>query len=314
MPIERALVRDVAKPWGSRTLMPWHGDPHDDIAIGELWFNRADPLAPAPGLLMKLLFTEGPLSIQVHPTDAFARSIGLAHGKTEAWHVLSARPDARIALGLTRRVTPAELRAAVIDGSIETLVDWRPVQAGDTFLVPAGVIHAIGPGLSLVEIQQNSDSTFRMFDHGQGRVLQMENALAVADCGPAPAWPRPRRLNEIRQLLVSCRYFVLERVILPARSKWEIRADQESWLMVLDGAGRIGEMDAEIGQAFLLEGVKAGISVGARGMTALVAYAANSPRDNLLRAVAAAATFDPRQRRQAPSPFGAFTPGGAVRR
>ena len=100
--------------------------------------------APTPALLLKLLFTSEPLSIQVHPDDAFARSIGLPNGKTEAWYILSAVPDAKIAVGLKRRITPHELRASIRDGSIVDLVQWRPVSKGDIIFVPAGTIHAIG--------------------------------------------------------------------------------------------------------------------------------------------------------------------------
>src|SRR2546427_11957824 len=93
--------------------------------------------------LLKLLFTSEPLSIQVHPDDEFARSIGLPNGKNEAWYILSAAPGARGALGLKRRLTPQALRAAIRDGSIAHLTQWRPVAKGDIILFPAGTIHAI---------------------------------------------------------------------------------------------------------------------------------------------------------------------------
>jgi hypothetical protein len=86
MAIEHACMRVVRKPWGNTDLRPWSEIRHDGGAIGELWFQRPDMNAPDPALLLKLLFTKEPLSIQVHPDDAFAQSIGLGHGKTEAWY------------------------------------------------------------------------------------------------------------------------------------------------------------------------------------------------------------------------------------
>src|SRR5665213_2595832 len=125
MAIEHASVRVVRKPWGVVDLHPWSSVDNSGDSIGELWFQRADRNAPTPALLLKLLFTSEPLSIQVHPDDAFARSIGLPSGKTEAWYILAAAPDARVALGLKRHLTPGELRAAIRDGSIADLARWR---------------------------------------------------------------------------------------------------------------------------------------------------------------------------------------------
>ena len=104
MAIEHASVQVARKPWGVTDLHPWSridvsGDP-----VGELWFQRTDTKAPLPTLLLKLLFTSEPLSIQVHPDDEFARSIGLPNGKTEAWYILAAVPGARVALGLKRHL------------------------------------------------------------------------------------------------------------------------------------------------------------------------------------------------------------------
>ena len=98
MPIEYASVRAVHKPWGVSDLQPWSSIDGTGDAVGELWFERADKNAPIPALLVKLLFTSEPLSIQVHPDDAYAKSKGLPNGKTEAWYVLSAAPEAKVAL------------------------------------------------------------------------------------------------------------------------------------------------------------------------------------------------------------------------
>src|SRR5881275_1008184 len=140
MAIEHAAVQVARKPWGVGDLHPWSsidvaGDP-----VGELWFQRTHKHAAIPALLLKLLFTSEPLSIQVHPDDAYAQSIGLPNGKTEAWYVLNAAPGAKVALGLKQQLTQQQLRAAVEDGSIADLIVWRTVLPDDVISVPAGTI------------------------------------------------------------------------------------------------------------------------------------------------------------------------------
>ena len=215
MAIEHASVQVVRKPWGVADLHPWSGIDGSGDSIGELWFQRADRDAPTPALLLKLLFTSEPLSIQVHPDDAFARSIGLPNGKTEAWYILSASPDAQVAVGLKRRITRHELRGSIRDGSIADLVQWRPVSKGDTIFVPAGTIHAIGGGIVLAEIQQHSDATFRMFDYGRQRELNEDDAVAASDAGPAQMQSSSRCLTDDRALLIASQHLVLERINLP---------------------------------------------------------------------------------------------------
>jgi mannose-6-phosphate isomerase len=270
--IEHACTRIVRKPWGSTDLLPWSESPPDGVAIGELWFQRPDADAPAPHLLLKLLFTKEPLSIQVHPDDAFARSIGLMNGKTEAWYILSATPDAKVAVGLTRQVTAAQLRAAIEDGSIAELVQWRHVRKDDVVFVPGGTIHAIGPGLVLAEIQQRSDTTFRLFDHGRQREIHADKAVAAATAGPAQRQSTPLRLTEGRSVLVSSPHFVLERIELSANSNWELRAERETWILVMAGHARIGLMNAFVGEAIFVEADDASLKAGANGLTALLAY------------------------------------------
>ena len=181
--IERARPHALPKLWGVEDLRPWSTARQDGNAIGEIWYDRSDKRPQIPSLLLKLLFTSQPLSIQVHPDDTFAHSAGLPGGKTEAWYVLSAAPEAKVALGLSRRLTPQQLRAAIDDGSISDLIVWRAVSADDVIFVPAGTIHAIGAGLVIAELQQRSDTTFRLFDYGRKRELHIEKAIAVADTG-----------------------------------------------------------------------------------------------------------------------------------
>lgn len=283
MAIEHARMRAVRKPWGSLDLRPWSNMRNDGAAIGELWFQRPDINAPDPALLFKLLFATEPLSIQVHPADAFAQSIGLEHGKTEAWYILSAMPGAKIALGLKRRLTPQQLRTSIEDDSISDLVHWRRALKDDVVFVPAGTIHAIGPGLVIAEIQQRSDATFRLFDYGRQRELHVDKAVAAANAGPPERQSVPRRLTDARTLLVASPQFALERIDLPPKSNWELDAEHETWVLIIEGCARIGLIDTSIGEAVFLDAEGASIEVGPEGMKCLLAYLGPEPSPSLLR-------------------------------
>jgi mannose-6-phosphate isomerase len=234
-------------------------------------------------LLLKLLFTSEPLSIQVHPDDAFARSIGLPNGKTEAWYILSATPEARIAVGLKRHLTPQELRASIKDGSIANLTQWRPAVKGDIIFIPAGTIHAIGAGIVLAEIQQRSDATFRLFDYGRKRELHEDSAVAVSDAGPVHVQPSPHHLSAARTVLVANPHFVLEHVDLSAGSNWTLDADQETWILAIEGHARIGLIEASVGDAVFVEAERAGIDAGPDGLSCLIAYPGPDPVSSLLQ-------------------------------
>jgi mannose-6-phosphate isomerase len=283
MAIEHALVQVVRKPWGVNDLSPWSPVDGSSDAVGELLFQRADKNAPAPGLLLKLLFTSEPLSIQVHPDDAFAHSIGLPNGKTEAWYILSATQDAKVAVGLKRNLTQEELRASIRDGSIADLVDWCSAMTGDVIVVPAGTIHAIGAGIVLAEIQQRSDTTFRLFDYGRQRELHADSAVAASDAGPLQARSPPQRLSAVRTILAAIPHFVIERIDLPADSKWVLDANRETWILVIEGQARIGLISASVGDAVFAKGDRAGIEAGVDGMSALVAYPGPDPIMPLLQ-------------------------------
>lgn len=271
MALEHLSPRAVPKPWGSTDLRPWGEISRDGKAVGELWFERSGAGAES-SLLLKLLYTTQPLSIQVHPDDQYARSIGLAHGKTEAWYVLSATPDARVGVGLKWSLTTSQYRRAIEDGSIADLVQWRRVEKDDVILVPAGTIHAIGPGLVIAEIQQRSDATFRIFDYGRKRELHIDNAVAAAERGPATAHPVPHKLTDARSLLVADPHFVLERWNLPPRSAWDFNAEHETWIYAMRGDARIGSFDVATAGAIFAEDEHASIEVGESGLRALAAY------------------------------------------
>ena len=294
MPIEHASVRVVHKPWGVSDLQPWSSIDGSGDAVGELWFERADKDAPIPALLLKLLFTSEPLSIQVHPDDTFARAMGMPNGKSEAWYILSAKPDAQIGVGLKHQITPQQLRASIRNGSIAELVHWRPVAEGDVIYIPAGTIHAIGAGIVLAEIQQRSDATFRLFDYGRPRELHEDNGVAVANAWPLRSQPDPTRLTAERTVLVASRHFVLERIELPEGSSWALLAEPETWILVLDGHAAIGLAAASIGQAIFAAGGRTSIEVGDNGLSALIAYPAAASRFPVAEALRARpAAFNP---------------------
>ncbi|WP_244669559.1 class I mannose-6-phosphate isomerase [Kaistia sp. 32K] len=232
---------------------------------------------------MKLLFTRQALSIQVHPGDAYARTMGEPHGKTEAWYILSAEPDSAIAAGLKQELTPEALRAAIEDGSIADLVAWHPVRAGQAIFIPAGTIHAIGPGLVLAEIQQRSDVTFRLFDYGRKRELHVDAGVAVAEAGPMAPAEAPRSLGDSRTLLVANPYFVLERVELAPDATRVLNASQETWMLGLSGDASLGSTDISVGEAAFLDQERCTIHAGHAGLRALVAYLGPEPRRDLLR-------------------------------
>jgi mannose-6-phosphate isomerase len=283
MAIEHARARALPKPWGVVDLSPWNSAGDNGSAIGEVWYERADGAAVAPSLLLKLLFTSQPISIQVHPNDAFAHSISQPNGKTEAWCILSATPEAKVALGLRQRLTPQRLREAIADGSIRELIVWRTVLAGDVIFVPAGTIHAIGAGLVVAEVQQRSDVTFRLFDYGRQRELHIENAIAVADAGPAVFQVQAEQLTPERKLFISSPYFIFERIDLAPNSKWRLEADRETWLLVVSGSAVTGSFDVATGDTIFAQSDRVDIHAGTAGTVCLVAYTGGAAIPDLLQ-------------------------------
>lgn len=291
MAIEFACRQFMPRPWGVADPGDWGVPTGGGVAIGEIWYDRPGDPATKPALLLKVLLTSQPLSIQVHPNDDFAKSIGLANGKTEAWHVLSAAPGARVAVGLKHHLTAQQLHSAAMDGSIADEVSWRTVAAEDTILVPAGTIHAIGAGLVIAEIQQRSDTTFRLFDHGRARALHIERAVAAAIPGPSASQPQPNRMSAERTLLVSGSHFVLERMELPPGTTWRLAARRETWLLVLGGSATAGKFEIAKGDAVFAQADDISIRVGGDGLVALVAYTGIGPAPGILRRSAAPAAY-----------------------
>jgi mannose-6-phosphate isomerase len=232
-------TRQVEKPWGRTHLPPPFGAT-GGRKVGEIWFEGPAALP----LLAKYIFTSDKLSVQVHPDDAAARARGLARGKSECWYILDAAPGAVLGLGLKRETSREALRAAAEDGSVEALMDWVPVAAGDFHFVPAGTVHAIGAGVALLEFQQASDVTYRLYDYGRPRALHLDDAVAVAclrPYRPRPAAPPP--------LLVQAPPFTLLRATAPTR----LLEERRRWVLPVEGRVTAGEESAGAGECLVVE-------------------------------------------------------------
>ena len=181
--IRRLPAEYLDKIWDTPAVEPWFVS--DGRMIGEVWYQDDPPLP----LLVKFIFTSARLSVQVHPDDAYAKSKGLERGKTEMWHVLRADPGGQIGLGFRHEIDRETMRRAALDGSIVDLIRWFDVKPGESYLVSAGTVHALGAGVVVVEVQQTSDTTYRLFDYGRPRELHLDDGMAVAHLGP---WVPPR--------------------------------------------------------------------------------------------------------------------------
>jgi mannose-6-phosphate isomerase len=240
--------------WGARSLAPLYPEKTNlPEPIGEAWLTDVNcrvatgvfagkTLAEAwrempaewrgsnfalPGdfpLLLKFIFPTDKLSIQVHPDDAYAfvhEKAGGGRGKTEMWHVVSADQDARLLAGLKQGVTKEVFRRAMNSAKLEELFQSHEVHAGDTFFIPSGTPHTIGPGMILCEVQQYSDLTYRVYDygrvdaHGKPRELHIEKALEVMNFSSSETRKvcgQPLHASSGRNLLLAaCKYFATER-------------------------------------------------------------------------------------------------------
>ncbi|OYX37151.1 MULTISPECIES: class I mannose-6-phosphate isomerase [unclassified Sphingomonas] len=243
-------TKRVEKPWGRHSLWPGFADPASDGApVGEVWFEA--PGDVAPDLLIKYLFTSEKLSVQVHPDDSAARAAGYPRGKDEAWVILAAEPESTIALGTLAPVEVNALRAAALDGSIVELLDWKPVKAGDYFYSPAGTVHAIGAGITLVEVQQNVDLTYRLYDYGRPRELHLDAGVAVSQAEPFVAQAAPGEVAPGRNILAEGPKFVLERWAA-GEHHVSLPVDVPGWLVPLAGHGVADDVPWQAGQCLML--------------------------------------------------------------
>ncbi|MGB6133064.1 MAG: type I phosphomannose isomerase catalytic subunit [Acidobacteriaceae bacterium] len=256
------------RPWGFNDLNPWYNYKTEGEPIGEVWLTgemcKADTgplrgvsladitkqygtgllgLGPAGRsfpLLIKLLFPKEKLSVQVHPDDALAQKYGEPRGKTECWYALDAKPGAQVALGFWPGVTREEIEKAIENHSLEKLLAMVPVNKGDMIFVDAGTVHAMEPGLVVLETQQTSDLTYRLYDYGRPRELHLEKSFAAMrlETGAGKVAPKPENAHSV---LIDERYFRIERWPVTAGSTAELTAemDRVQMLFVVSGELRI---------------------------------------------------------------------------
>jgi len=199
--------------------------------VGEAaWYDDRFPL------LTKFLFTSAKLSVQVHPDDEQARKAGQPCGKTECWYALAAKPGAQVALGLKPGTTLQEFEQAIADRRAEELLNWVDVHAGDMLYVAAGTVHTIGGGVVLVETQQTSDTTYRLYDYGRPRELHIEEGLAAMKLH-TNAGKVVRHAGDAPTVLVRSPYFRVEKIRLREPLRAEVDAASPHVLVVIDGAG-----------------------------------------------------------------------------
>ena len=197
--------------WGRQSLKPWYELTGTDKLVGEAWLTGpdcvvatgelqgkklSDALDDFP-LLVKMLFPAEKLSVQVHPDDEQAQAQGHERGKTECWYVLEAEPGATVACGLKHGVSVDHVQDAVKDGTMEDLMEWLPVSPGDMVFVDAGTVHAIGPGVTLLEVQQTSDVTYRLYDYGRPRELHLKQGLEVVKTKTAAGKVKPKQMGRL---------------------------------------------------------------------------------------------------------------------
>ena len=220
--------------WGVDTLPAWYPQPTPGKPIGEAWLTAEtcvadsgqlegkslaelaslypEALANISGvgfpLLIKTLFPREKLSVQVHPNDAEAMALGQPRGKTECWYVLSADPGATVAVGFREPLTLDDIRAAIADKTLEDKLAYLPVKPGDMVYVDAGTVHAIGPGMVVLETQQYSDVTYRLYDYGRPRELHVEPGLAVSRTTSAAGLVAPVAMDGFTRLVASAYFFV----------------------------------------------------------------------------------------------------------
>lgn len=239
----------VEKPWG-RTDIPADFGDFGGRRIGEIWF--AHPAGDDAPIMVKFLFTSERLSIQVHPDEAAAQAAGYPRGKEECWLILDAQPGAELGVGLARESSREQLRAASLDGSIVDMIDWRPSRENDFVYNPAGTIHAIGPGLTVVEVQQNVDCTYRLYDYGRPREVHLDEGLKVASPGsihdPHDTAVDPRT----NLLLVDGPHFRLAHLAGPVDPAIVERAVGEMTFVPLSAGCRVAGESVALGEAVLL--------------------------------------------------------------
>jgi len=272
--------------WGGNVLKDMYGDHVPAGSIGEAWIVSAVPgsesvvasgrhagrtladlyktdreLFPrAVGdfpLLTKILDAGDRLSVQVHPDDAYARLHERQAGKTECWYILKAEPGATLVIGHTAK-TRDELKAAVAAGTLEALLVQIPVQAGDFVYIPAGTLHAIGKGIVLLENQQTSDVTYRIYDYdrvdalGHHRELHLEKGLDVTDVPAKPANIRHFAKSTDVETMVEAPAFTVKKLVVDNSFHFVNRIGRWYVVSVVAGQGTFNGHPIAYGDAFVI--------------------------------------------------------------
>jgi len=272
----------VERVWGRRDLAPWYDKTFAE-PTGEAWLTGEDCVVesgPHAGktlsdlerecgeallgtkhaefpLLVKMLFPQEKLSVQVHPDDAHAAALGGdARAKTECWYVLEASPGASIALGLKPGTTEAMVRSVLGQEGFEALLQPLPVTAGDMVYAEAGTVHAIGAGLVLLEVQQSSDTTYRLYDYGRPRELHLETGMKVMKIETASGRVLPRVVAGGTRL-IGVRHFVVDRFDVAQGGSIAVQGMRAPECLIgLQGTGVVigagGDVELRAGQAVVV--------------------------------------------------------------
>jgi mannose-6-phosphate isomerase len=273
-----------ARPWGTHDLSPIYPNHKFEEKIGEAWLTGDDckvangllagqtlarlsteyqrelvgDAARDPGrfpLLLKFLFPHEKLSVQVHPDDEQARRVNQPWGKTECWYVAHAKPGSQIALGLKSGVTVTQLEKAIQDKSAEDCLNWLNVYTGDMIYVSGGTVHTLGPGSVIVETQQQSDTTYRLYDYGRPRELHLKEGLAAVKLKVASGKvvrPAPVAIfgsRNRRATLIAAPYFVVDMFEMKDAQELSTRDDSgknsAQMLVAVEGCGIVETAGAE---------------------------------------------------------------------
>ena len=257
----------VEKVWGRSELPPALSSLQTGAKLGEVWFDAPGRHLP---ILVKWIFTSEKLSVQVHPTDAQARERGAPSGKEECWYILDAEPGATLGLGTLEPMTGEELRAAALDGSIEERMEWKPTQAGDFWSLAPGMVHAIGAGVTLIEVQQNADITYRLYDYGRPRELHLDDGVAVSVAEPFPM-ARHSRPEPGPEPLVDGEHFRLW-LRQGENALAGVPRDRARWIVPVSGEAEVAGETAGPGECLYAEaGTVASFATDARVLVAVAA-------------------------------------------
>ena len=282
MEISKTIPATKSLIWGGTTLKKW-GKQSTEANIAEAWelsFRDDGPTLLPDGralkdvatkkdlgakvqhfpyfpVLIKLIDSESNLSIQVHPSDEYALKNENSFGKTEMWHIIAAKPGAGLYLGFKRETNEEEVRAKIKDNTLTDLIQFIPVKPGENYFIPSGTVHAIGAGVTLAEIQQNSNLTYRLYDYGRlgkdgkPRELHIGKAMKVVSFKPYEP------IHFKTPIMGECAYF---RSVLGKVNSGKIAAPKDSFASItfLSGEGIFNNEPFKQGDTFFIPAGKEG--------------------------------------------------------